>query len=404
MTAHPFEADDLARCPFMPTYGPPAVMFERGLGTEVWDVDGKRYLDFLGGIAVLSLGHSHPAVAEAIATQASTLQQVSNYFTNPITPQVAMTLDRLLGGGGQVFFTNSGAEANECAIKLARRWGGGAHGRWQVVSAYGSFHGRTLATLHATGQPSKHEPFQPLPPGFRHVAWADVDALETAIDDSVAAVLLETVQGEGGVNPMPPGYLAAVRELCDERGCLLIVDEVQTGLARTGAWFGFQHDLAEGVQPDIVTMAKALGNGAPVGACWAKADIAAAFVAGDHGTTQGGNPLSAAAALATLRTMEEVDAPALARTSGALLRDRLASLPQVSAVRGRGLLLAAELVPGIDAKAVYLACLDAGLIVNPITATAIRMTPSLLVSGEHIEEAVAILGTVLERSITEVPT
>jgi acetylornithine/succinyldiaminopimelate/putrescine aminotransferase len=234
------------------------------------------------------------------------------------------------------------------------------------------------------------------------VAWADVEALESAIDDSVAAVLRETVQGEGGVNPMPPGYLTAVRELCDERGCLLIVDEVQTGLARTGAWFGFQHDLDEGVQPDIVTMAKALGNGAPVGACWAKADIAAAFAAGDHGTTQGGNPLSAAAALATLRTMEEVDAPGLARTAGARLRDRLASLPQVRAVRGRGLLLAAELVPGIDAKAVYLACLDAGLIVNPITATAIRMTPSLLVSDEHINEAVGILAAVLERSIVEV--
>jgi acetylornithine/N-succinyldiaminopimelate aminotransferase len=404
-TAHPFgtHADGLERCPFIPTYAPPAVMFERGLGTEVWDVDGKRYLDFLGGIAVLSLGHSHPDVAAAVATQAHTLQQVSNYFTNPITPQVAITLDRLLGGGGQVFFTNSGAEANECAIKLARRWGGGAHGRWQVVSAYGSFHGRTLATLHATGQPSKHEPFQPLPPGFRHVAWADIDALAAAVDDTVAAVLLETVQGEGGVNPMPPGYLAAVRALCDERGCLLIVDEVQTGLARTGAWFGFQHDLDDGVQPDIVTLAKALGNGAPVGACWAKAGVAAAFEAGDHGTTQGGNPLSAAAALATLRTMEAIDAPALARLAGATLRASLEALPQVVSVRGRGLLLAAELTDGIDAKAVYAECLAAGLIVNPITPTAIRLTPPLNVSEEHIDEAVAVLSGVLERFGSGVP-
>ena len=396
IAAHPFGRVDLERCPFMPTYGPPAVMFERGVGTEVWDVEGKRYLDFLGGIAVLSLGHSHPAVAEAVAAQAHTLQQVSNYFTNPVTPQVALTLDRLLGGGGQVFFTNSGAEANECAIKLARRWGGGAHGRWQVVSAYGSFHGRTLATLHATGQPSKHEPFQPLPPGFRHVAWADLQALESAVDDTVAAVLLETVQGEGGVNPMPSGYLSAVRELCDERGCLLIVDEVQTGLARTGEWFGFQHDLDDCVQPDIVTMAKALGNGVPIGACWAKAGVADAFVAGDHGTTQGGNPLSASAALATLGAMEGMDAPGQAAKAGAALTVRLEALSQVSSVRGRGLLLAAELIAGFDAKSVYLACLDAGLIVNPITPTAIRLTPPLNVSEGHIDEAVGILAAVLE--------
>ncbi|MEA2932346.1 MAG: acetylornithine/N-succinyldiaminopimelate aminotransferase, partial [Actinomycetota bacterium] len=224
----------------MHNYAAPPVTFVRGEGSRLYDADGKAYLDFLGGLAVTSLGHCHPAVADAIAEQARTLLHVSNLYGNPIGPEVAATLDRLLGGGGRVFFCNSGAEANECAIKLARRWGG--PGRYQVVSAYGSFHGRTLATLHATGQPAKHEAFQPLPPGFRHVALGDIDALAAAIDPSVAAVLLEPVQGEGGVNVAPRGWLADVRRLCDERGVLLVMDEVQTGLGRTGRWFGFEHD------------------------------------------------------------------------------------------------------------------------------------------------------------------
>ena len=248
----------------MPTYAPADVTFVRGSGTELWDSHGKRYLDFLCGLAVTSLGHAHPAVAAAVSAQADTLLHVSNLFRNDVAPEVAATLDELIGGGGAVFFCNSGAEANECAIKLARLAGG--PGRHVVVSAFGSFHGRTLATLHATGQPAKHEKFQPLPEGFRHVAFGDVGDLERVLDPSVTAVLLEVVQGEGGVNVLPPGYLAEVRTLCDERGLLLIVDEVQTGLGRTGKWFGFQH---EGVLPDIVTLAKALGNGVPVGACWA---------------------------------------------------------------------------------------------------------------------------------------
>src|SRR5579863_1183268 len=231
----------------MPTYAPPPVTFVRGRGTELWDDQGRRYLDFLCGLAVTSLGHAHPAVAEAVCAQAQTLLHVSNLFGTEPGPEVAATLDRLLGGGGQVFLCNSGAEANECAIKLARRWGG--RGRHGVVSAYGSFHGRTLATLTATGQPSKHEAFQPLPEGFRHVAWRDVDALAAAIDPSVAAVLLEPVQGEGGVNPGGTEYFEAVRQLCDDRGALLMVDEVQTGLGRTGEWFGFQH---YGIRPDVV--------------------------------------------------------------------------------------------------------------------------------------------------------
>ena len=300
------------RCPLMPTYGPPSVQFVRGRGSELWDRDGKRYLDFLSGLAVTSLGHAHPAVADAVAEQARTLLHVSNLFATDVGPEVARTLDRLLGGGGQVFFCNSGAEANECAIKLARKWGG--RGRHVVVSAYGSFHGRTLATLHDTGQPSKHEAFQPLPEGFRHVAWHDLEALEAAIDPSVAAVLLESVQGEGGVQPASAEYLQGVRRLCDERGLLLVVDEVQTGLGRTGKWFGFQH---AGVRPDVVTMAKALGNGVPIGACWAPAEVASAFVPGDHATTFGGQPLAAAAARAVLAVMEAEDVPARATSARA---------------------------------------------------------------------------------------
>ena len=257
----------------MGTYKRLPVGFASGSGAWLTDTAGNRYLDALAGIAVCGLGHAHPVVAEAIGEQARTLLHVSNLFGTEPGPQVARTLDRLVGdgepAGGQVFFCNSGAEANECAFKLARRFGG--RGRHVVVSAFGSFHGRTLATLHATGQPAKHEAFQPLPEGFRHVLWRDIEALDAAVDGTVAAVLLEPVQGEGGVNPAPPEYLRAVRELCDERGALFMVDEVQTGLGRTGRWFGFQH---AGVQPDVVTMAKALGNGMPIGACWARADVA----------------------------------------------------------------------------------------------------------------------------------
>jgi predicted acetylornithine/succinylornithine family transaminase len=373
----------------MATYAPSRVTFVRGRGTELWDADGRRYLDFLCGLGVTSLGHAHPAVSEAVAHQVATLAHVSNLFANDVGPGVATTLDRLLGGGGKVFFTNSGAEANECALKLARKSGG--RGRHVVVSAYGSFHGRTLATLHATGQPAKHEAFQPLPEGFRHVAWCDLDALERAIDPTVGAVLLEPVQGEGGVNPASPEYFAGVRRLCDERGLLLIVDEVQTGLGRTGRWFGFEHF---GVRPDVVTLAKALGNGMPIGACWARSEVAAAFVPGDHGTTYGGQPLAAAAARATLATMEAEDAPARATAAGTRLAAGLGSLSGVTSVRGLGLLLAAELA-GPHARQVTDDALDRGLVVNAVTPTAIRLAPPLLVSDAETDEALSILGEVL---------
>jgi acetylornithine/N-succinyldiaminopimelate aminotransferase len=383
----------------MPNYAPPPVTFVRGEGSRLWDVDGKEYLDFLGGLAVTSLGHSHPAVAAAVAEQARTLLHVCNLFGTTVGPEVAETLDRLIGGpAGQIFFCNSGAEANECAIKLARKWGGGAgrgpkgHTRHGVVSTYGSFHGRTLAALAATGQPTKHEPFQPLPEGFRHVALGDVEAMDAAVDPSVVgAVLLEPIQGEGGVNVPPKGWFAEVRRICDERDVLLVLDEVQTGLGRTGAWFGFQH---EGIQPDVVTMAKALGNGMPIGACWARADVASAFVPGDHGTTFGGQPLAAAAARATLAVMEAEDVPARARRAGARLAEGLAELPGVTSVRGRGLLLAAEL-DGRPSKDVNAAALARGLVVNAVTPTAIRLAPSLLVADAELDQALAILEAVL---------
>jgi acetylornithine/N-succinyldiaminopimelate aminotransferase len=378
----------------MPTYPPPPVTFVRGEGSYLFDVDGRRYLDCLSGLAVTSLGHSHPAVAAALHDQASTLLHVSNLFGTEPGPEVARTLDRLVGdgepAGGQVFFCNSGAEANECAIKLVRRAGG--RGRHAVVSAYGSFHGRTLATLHATGQPAKHEPFQPLPEGFRHVAWDDLDALAAALDPGVAAVLLEPVQGEGGVKPASRAYFHGVRRLCDERGVLLVVDEVQTGLGRTGRWFGFQH---LGVRPDVVTMAKALGNGVPIGACWARAGVAAAFEPGDHATTFGGQPLATAAARAVLAVMQAEDVPARAARAGARFRERLEGLPSVAGVRGLGLLLAVEL-SGRDARGVNRALLDAGVVANAVTPTALRLAPSLLISNDEIDEATTIIEKVLQ--------
>jgi len=374
----------------MATYAPPAVTFVRGQGSWLEDEAGARYLDFVSGLGVTSLGHAHPAVAAALAAQATTLLHVSNLYGTTVGPEVAATLDRLIGGGGRTFFCNSGAEANEAAVKLARKYGG--PGRFAVVSAYGSFHGRTLATLHATGQPHKHEPFQPLPEGFRHVAWRDAGALAAALAPEVAAVLLEPVQGEGGVNPADARYFAAVRRLCDERDILFMVDEVQTGLGRTGRWFGFQHF---GVQPDVVTMAKALGNGVPIGACWARAEVADAFVPGDHATTFGGQPLAASAARAVLAVMEAEDVPARAARAGARLAGALAALPGVAAVRGLGLLLAAELDRPGTAGAVAARALAAGLVVNAVTPSALRFAPSLLVTDAEIDEGVARLAGAL---------
>ncbi len=386
----------------MRTYAEPPATFVRGEGTVLFDEEGKEYLDFITGLAVVSLGHAHPTVARAIAEQAATLCHVSNLYGNELGPEVAKTIDRLVNGGsgqagGQVFFTNSGAEANECALKLARRWAGG--NRHVVVSADNSFHGRTLATLTATGQPEKHTPFLPLPEGFVHVPYDDVAALDEVLDPAtVAAVLLEPLQGEGGVVVPSSDYLAAVQALCTERNVLLMLDEVQTGLGRTGHWFAFQ---AQGLRPDVVTMAKALGNGMPVGACWARAEVGAAFGPGDHGSTFGGQPLALSAARATLAVMEAEDVCRRAREKGLRLAAGLRALPGVVSVRGAGLLLAAKLEAS-EAREVAADALARGLLVNAVLPDAVRLAPPLLVSDDEIDRALSIFNESLE-SVAALP-
>ncbi len=382
----------------MATYRPAPVRFVAGAGCRLFDDEGRSYLDFLSGIAVVSLGHAHPAVAEAVGRQAATLLHVSNLFENALAEEVAARLDELVtggAGGGMVFFANSGAEANECAIKLARRFGG--RGRHEVVSAYGSFHGRTLATLHATGQPDKHEPFAPLPEGFRHVAYGALEALAAVADPTrVAAVLLEPIQGESGVVVPPSGYLAAARRLCDERGILLVLDEVQTGLGRTGSWFAFQD---EGILPDVVTVAKALGNGMPAGACWARAEVAGHFRPGDHGSTFGGQPLALSAVRATLETMAELDVPARARHRGGQLVEAISGMTGVREVRGRGLLLGVVLEEGLDTGALASRLLAEGLVVNAPVPGVLRLAPPLVVSEAECDEAAEILKRVLAAAV-----
>ncbi len=402
MTSHQFYETQKAKdinhghdyCPFIPVFGPPAVMFERGEGTQLWSIDGKRYLDFLSGIAVVSLGHANPVIAQAIAQQAQTLVHVSNFFANTVATEAAVQLSELMrdagAGDGQVFFCNSGAEANEAAIKLARKFGG--RGRHVMVSAYGSFHGRTLGALALTGQPAKHEPFQPMPDGFKYCEFGDLASLEATLDSSVSAVMLEPIQGEGGVVPAEASYLQAVQKLCNERGILFIIDEVQTGFCRTGKWFGFEH---AGVQPDAVTFAKGMGNGMPVGALWARKDVASVLQPGDHGSTYSGTALATSAVLAVISEMKRLNAPEMAVRQGAKLKVALEALPSIDHVRGSGLLLGAQLVPGIEAKDVYTAALENGLVINAVNANTIRLAPPLTVSDAEIEEAVSILAKVL---------
>ena len=390
----------------MNNYGTPPVKFISGKGTLLLDEHGKEYLDFLSGLAVTSLGHSHPKIAEALANQAQTLLHVSNLFDTDPHLEVAKYLDELIRKEtgiktpGRVIFQNSGAEANEAAIKLARKYQG--PGRHVVLSALRSFHGRTLATLAATGQPEKHQQFQPLPEGFRHAIWNDLESFSSLVDSSVGAILLEPVQGEGGVNPADPGFLKGIRDLCDENNVLLIMDEIQAGLGRTGKWFGFQH---AGIDPDIVTCAKALGNGVPIGAVWATEDVASTFNPGDHGSTFGGQPLAASAAREVLRTMIEIDAPLLAKSRGEELTKLLNETAGIESVRGKGLLLAAELNSEIlkehTGPEIARACLEAGLVVNGVTPTSLRLAPPLTVSSEELVRGVALLGEVLASAIGE---
>jgi len=382
-----------------PTYVRPPVVFTRGEGVRLWDADGREYLDFLGGIAVVAAGHAHPHVVEAITAQLATLGHTSNlYFTGPQVELAERLADRF-GPPAKVFFSNSGAEANEAAIKVARRWAKAAKGEQAVgiVAAEGGFHGRTLATLAATGKPALHPTFAPLPAGFTHVPFGDAAALAAAVGPDTAAVLLEPVQGEAGIRVPPPGYLRAAREIASRHGALLILDEVQSGTGRTGRLFAHQH---EQVRPDVVTLAKALGNGYPIGATIATAEVADAMRPGDHASTFGGGPVACAAALATLDVVEPLLDGHVDKVS-ARLRDGLVELASRvgpdAAVRGLGLWFALELGPGarVGAKEVAAAALDRGLVVNPVTETAVRLAPPLVVSEAEVDEAIARLAGAL---------
>ena len=372
----------------MRTYQRSDVTFVRGEGCWLYDDQGRKYLDFLAGIAVVSVGHSNPRVAQAVASQMEMLGHVSNLFGSEPMAQLA---DRLVGLSGldRVFFSNDGATANEAAIKLARRFGQSVGGpnRYRIVSLLDSFHGRTLATLAATGQPLKQATFAPLPPGFIQVPSGDLSALAAEVDNTTAAVLLETVQAEGGVFPMTDSYLQAVRTLCDQRGALLIIDDIQAGMGRTGHWYSWQD---RGIEPDIATSAKALANGLPIGACLARESVAEAFHPGDHGTTFGGGPVVCAAALAVIEEMEERDLLGNCRARSSQLLQGLQQIEGIKQVRGRGLLLAAVL-EGESAAAVAAHALSDGLIVNAVRPDAIRLTPPLTVTAEEVDIALDLL-------------
>ena len=361
------------------------VTFVRGQGCLVWDDQGREYLDLVAGIAVNLLGHAHPAVQKALADQSSSLIHTSNlYYT---VPQVELARKLVeLSFPSRAFFCNSGAEANEAAIKIARKWGKkNRDGAFEIITTEGSFHGRTLATVTATGQHKYSDPFTPLPAGFVHVPYNDLEALEAATNEKTAAVMLEPVMGEIGVVPASPGYLEAVRRWCDERNLLLILDEVQTGLGRTGRWFGYQH---AGVQPDVMTLAKGLGGGVPIGAVLAapKSDV---FEPGDHGSTFGGNPLACTAALAVLATVEAEGLVGHAAEVGELLHSTLEELGQKQ-VRGLGL-MQALVFEEPRAKAFQNACLEKGLIVNAVDDNTVRCVPPLILSAGQVEQAGEIM-------------
>ncbi len=381
---------------FMPTYAPFGRVLARGEGSWLFDTDGCRYLDFCGGIAVSNLGHCHPAVVEAVRRQAGRLMHVSNLYLHEVELELA---ERLLGltMPGRLFLCQSGAEANETAIKLARKYARAVLGqdRPRVVTAVNSFHGRTMGALSATGQVKYHAGFEPMVPGFHHVPFGDLAALDAAVGPDTCAVMLEPIQAEGGIVLPPAGYLAAVRRLCDDRGALMILDEVQTGFGRTGALFAWQ---GEGVAPDIFTMAKAMGGGLPLGGAIATPAVAAAFAPGAHATTFGGNPVSCAAALAVLQVMQEEDLPGRAREWGARLAASLSTLAQahpglVTDVRGRGLLLGMEL--SLAARDVQQRCQENGLLISVVQERVLRFTPPLTVTRDQIEQAMSILAPVL---------
>lgn len=379
----------------MPTYAVPPLTLVRGEGCTVWDSDGTAYLDLLAGIAVNVLGHGHPALRAAVDRQLATLGHVSNLYATEPAVALAERLLALLGGAdpvdGRVFFANSGAEANEAAFKLARAYGG--PGRPELVAAEGSFHGRTMGALAVTGQPAKRAPFEPLPGPVRFVPYGDVDALAAAVTGRTAAVFLEPVLGEGGVVPPPAGYLGAARALTADRGALLVLDEVQTGIGRTGAWFAHQH---EGIRPDVVTLAKGLAGGLPIGACIGLGPAGVVLRAGMHGSTFGGNPVCAAAALAVLDTVAADGLVERAGLLGARLTGGLTAIrhPLLAGVRGRGLLLALLLNEPV-AAAVERSARAAGFLVGAVSPTAVRIAPPLVLSDADADRFLAAVPDIL---------
>ena len=376
----------------MSTYAPWLTLV-RGQGTRVWDDEGKVYLDFTSGIAVVTLGHCHPEVVEAISRQAATLGHVSNLFYNERQAQLAARLNSL-SLGGKSFFCNSGAEANEGMIKLARLWGH-ADGRYEIITMERSFHGRTLATAAATAQAKVKQGFDPLPEGFVHVPFNDLEAVSASLSEKTVAVLLEPLQGEGGVYPADDTYLVGLRKLCDERNLLLLCDEVQCGIGRTGRWFGYQHSE---VKPDALGLAKALGNGFPVGAIVAGPHLADVFQPGNHATTFGGTPLACAAALAVLDVIERDGlvqrADELGKKIKARLQEFVDKYERVEAVRGRGLLLGLQ-VTG-EAKPLTDMMMDVGLLTIPTAGNVVRLLPPLTVKDAEVEEALEIMEDCLD--------
>jgi acetylornithine/N-succinyldiaminopimelate aminotransferase len=373
----------------MDTYGTPRLALTHGEGATVWDADGRAYLDFVGGIAVNCLGHAHPAVVRAVSDQVATLGHVSNLYIAEPPVALAERLLEVAGRRGRVFFANSGAEAVEAAFKIARRTG-----RTRMVATCGGFHGRTMGSLSLTGQPAKQDPFRPLPADVTHVPYGDVDALREAVTEDVAAFVVEPVQGENGVVVPPPGYLAAARELTRATGTLLVVDEIQTGVGRTGEWFACQ---AEGVEPDVITLAKGLGGGLPIGATLAFGPAADLLTPGQHGSTFGGNPVSCAAGLAVLDTLAADDVLANVKRVGARLREGITALghPLVDHVRGAGLLLGMVLTDSV-APQVQQAAQDAGLLVNAVAPDVIRLAPPLVIGEDVADTLVRALPGVLE--------
>lgn len=377
----------------MNNYGPPQVALVSGEGAVLTDDAGNEYIDMLAGIAVNALGHAHPAIVEAVTRQVSTLGHVSNLFASEPVVKVAGELVRRFGDeSARVFFCNSGAEANEAAFKLAR-----LTGRTRILAAQDGFHGRTMGSLALTGQPAKRKAFEPLPSGVEYYPYGDIDYLRQLVEinpSDVAAIFLEPIQGETGVIPAPEGFLAAVRELCDAHGILMVVDEVQTGVGRTGTFFAFEHDLPAGVRPDIVTMAKGLGGGLPIGAALATGTVAETLTPGSHGTTFGGNPIACAAAGAVLSTVDDAFLADVARKGSAFV-EQLQRIDGVVEVRGRGLMLGAVLKDPV-AKQTVAAGLTHGVILNAPSESVVRFTPPLVITDDELTEAATRFAAALD--------